>query len=149
MTVTRSSDFDYFRTVMARPAMRRLAAGGALVDDATLERALRQPDASYYEVAEGPTRLGFIVFRNVAPMIAELHTCLLTLGRRTREAVRLAIAAVSREGARLIVAAYPAVNRAADRLVTDLGFIDRPELAAFYPEDLRASYKFKELSCPG
>lgn len=149
MIVERSTDYAYFRDVLARPGMRRAASANAEVDDSMLEQALRNPDAAYFVVREDSRRLGFVVFLMRAPTVAELHTCLLTLGQRTREAVRLAIAGVCREGAQMIVAAYPSANRAADRMLVDVGFSDSPELAQLYPESVRATYKFKELPCHG
>lgn len=128
--------------------MLRAACGGD-VSDVSLEDALAQPNAIFYDVRDGDYRLGFIVFLLRGLGVAELHTCLLTLGQRTREAVRLAISDMVRAGTRLLLAIYPAVNRAARKLVEDLGFREAAELAQFYPEDFRSNHEFKELPCLG
>lgn len=149
MHVSPSTDFEYFRSLMQRPALRRACAGAEGCPDEVVELALTNPDSRYFEVREGDRRLGFMVFIMRSPSIADFHTCLLTLGSRTREAARRAIQAMASGGLQIVLAVYPKVNRAADRLICDLGFIDSDELREVYPSELRETYQFKELRCPG
>lgn len=148
LTVAQSSDFDYFRSLMKRPALRR-ACAGCDCDDSVVELALKNRNAHYYEARDGENRLGFVVFILRSPAIADFHTCLLTIGSRTREAARRAISAMAARGLRQVLAVYPNANRAAHRFICDLGFVDAPDLRNIYPDSIQATHQFKELRCPG
>lgn len=122
----RSKDYDYFRSVLERPGMRRAAEGGGGGRRVlSISEALADKDNFYFEVKEGDNRLGFLAFRPIgadAPEDVEIHSCLFTVGSRTVLAVRSAIMQCAAVGFRNFWAIFPSINRGARRVTDAIGF---------------------------
>ena len=144
MTVHRSNDIAYFRSVLARPGMARAAAGGMEPMDA--DAALLLPNTEFYEVRDGERRLGFVAFRRLSATVCDIHACLLTVGSRSVAAVRDAIREMAARGTERIVAVIPVANRAAEAVSRKLGFHESPTLQTHFPAEWRRHFLFRELS---
>lgn len=141
MTVERTTDLDYVRAVLRWPGMLRAPVTGTVGDT---EAMLRRTDLTFYAVREGVSALGFILFRAVVPLVAEIHVALTTIGRRTEQAIRSAMADMKAQGARLFVALIPKGHRPLLRLADTFGFRDAPDMASLYPAWCAGAFIFKD-----
>lgn len=101
-----------------------LAAACGGMDGLSAEEALAEPNNVYFEARDGETRLGFVAFRPFWGDVAEVHTCLLTLGSRSVFALGEAIRQMFSRGYRRILAIFPKSNRGAERVTSALCFQD-------------------------
>lgn len=119
--VRQEIDRDYFRAILSLGRFRRAVPVGHEPSHALLE----DDRTVYHVVYDGARRLGFIAYEFISPLVRAIHLCLLTLGRRTREAVTKSMLLLRRSiGTNInIFASIDSTRRDLVKLADALGFV--------------------------
>ncbi len=123
MTVFRTNDMDYIKSVLSSPGMAKLCSAGLEcpnVEDVVADNSMRV----FFGVEDFGTRLGFISFDVLENDEAIIHVALKTRGTKTLEAISKAISSMIDSGTHRIFAVYPVGKRSLDSIASALGFKD-------------------------
>lgn len=121
ITVTPTTDETYLRRWMLRPSFLSkmgVRSGDAAIEPAFLD-AISSPAVFFDVRVDGDEKGCIILFQNAAGF--DLHLCLATWWRDTREALRQAMQHPLVAGRR-VLASFPAARRSVHRLLDDVGF---------------------------
>ncbi len=125
INIERTKDLNVFMSFLRGKGVERLCMGSSptKIQDKQIEESLKDDHNQILIIKDGEKKVGWVAFVFLGGTAYSIHVCLRTIGRKTRDAIALALKYMKIvEHASHIYAVYPKDREAVARLANHLGF---------------------------